>query len=162
MNKIVIPVILTVTILIAGIFAFMPIDKASTVHSTLQSSSAATTQTTTLQGNIDKQDRLTSYHFMTGTTALADSDNANILPFKDNAWVGNATIIVTDGSGTCNVKQVIDATGSQDGTESTGATQTGVGSSGPVAFASSTDRVEAVVGANMDCTIIIFLDQTTE
>ena len=149
MNKIVIPAILAVTILLAGIFAFMPVEDASTVH-------------TTIASNIDKQDRVISYHFMTGTTALADSDNAAMLPFKDNAWVGNATIIITDGTGTCNVKQVVDALGSQDGTESTGATQTGVGASGPVAFASNTDRVDAVVAANMDCTIVIFLDQTTE
>ena len=38
MNKIVIPVILVVTISIAGIFAFMPIDNAATVHTSLQSS----------------------------------------------------------------------------------------------------------------------------
>ena len=38
MNKIVIPVILTVTILIAGIFAMAPIQEASTVHTTIQAS----------------------------------------------------------------------------------------------------------------------------
>ena len=41
MNKIVIPVILVVTISIAGIFAFMPIDKAATVHTTITSDLAA-------------------------------------------------------------------------------------------------------------------------
>ena len=140
----------------------MPIDDATTVHTTLQSSTAATAQTITLQGNIDKQDRIISFHFTTGTTALDDANNTNILPFKDNAWVGNATITVTDGSGTCKVKQVTGATGSTDGTESVGATRTGVGTSPPVAFATDTDRVEAVVDASMDCTIFIFLDQTTE
>ena len=35
MNKIVIPAILAVTIVVAGIFAFMPVEKASTVHTTI-------------------------------------------------------------------------------------------------------------------------------
>ena len=35
MKKIVIPTILTATILIAGMFAFMPVEKASTVHTTI-------------------------------------------------------------------------------------------------------------------------------
>ena len=162
MNKILIPSILAVTIIVAGIFAFIPIDEASTVHSTLASSTSLDTQTTTIGANIDKQDRVISYHFATGTTAIADSDNAAILPFKSNAWVGNATIIVADGTGTCSVKQVIDATGSQDGTESTGATQTGVGTSKPVAFATDTDRVDVVVSISMECSVIVFLDETDE
>ena len=36
LNKIVIPAILGITILVAGIFAFIPIDKATTVHTTIQ------------------------------------------------------------------------------------------------------------------------------
>ena len=32
MNKLAIPSILAATVLIAGIFAFMPVEKASTVH----------------------------------------------------------------------------------------------------------------------------------
>lgn len=35
MNKTVIPSILTATILVAGIFAFMPVEKASTVHTSI-------------------------------------------------------------------------------------------------------------------------------
>ena len=45
MNKIVIPIILAVTISIAGIFAFMPIDKASTVHTTLATTASVLAQT---------------------------------------------------------------------------------------------------------------------
>lgn len=41
MKKLVIPSILTATVLIAGMFAFMPIEKASTVHSTITTNSAA-------------------------------------------------------------------------------------------------------------------------
>ena len=35
MNKLTIPSILAATVLIAGIFAFMPVEKASTVHVTI-------------------------------------------------------------------------------------------------------------------------------
>ena len=35
MNKLLIPTILTATVLIAGIFAFMPVEQASTVHDTI-------------------------------------------------------------------------------------------------------------------------------
>ena len=37
MHKLTIPTILIATVLVTGIFAFMPIDKATTVHSTIQS-----------------------------------------------------------------------------------------------------------------------------
>ena len=40
MNKVVIPAILSVTILIAGIFAFMPVEKAATVHTTILADTA--------------------------------------------------------------------------------------------------------------------------
>ena len=52
MMKIALPLLLAGIVMIAGIFAFMPIDMASTVHTTLQSSSAASTQTTTITTNI--------------------------------------------------------------------------------------------------------------
>ena len=42
MNKFTIPAILVVTVLVAGIFAFMPVEKASTVHTTLGSSTQST------------------------------------------------------------------------------------------------------------------------
>jgi len=41
MNKLVIPTILTATVLIAGIFSFMPIDKATTVHDSIIGSGLA-------------------------------------------------------------------------------------------------------------------------
>jgi len=50
MNRITIPSLLAATILVAGIFAFMPIEEASTVHITIQSNisqfSVVTTQST--------------------------------------------------------------------------------------------------------------------
>ncbi len=35
MNKLVIPTILTATVLVAGMFAVMPVEKASSVHTTI-------------------------------------------------------------------------------------------------------------------------------
>ena len=161
MNKFTIPAILVITVLVAGIFAFVPIDEASTVHTTLQSSSSATTQTTTLQANIDKQDRLLFFHLMTGTKDLNASSNANILPFKDNAWTGNVTVIVADGFGTCSVNEITSAGGSADGGITVGESQTGPGASPPNGF-TGIDRLEAIITPGTDCTIVLLLDETDE
>lgn len=50
MKKIVIPAILTATVLIAGMFAFMPIEKASTVHTTVLAQAAKATTVVDLSG----------------------------------------------------------------------------------------------------------------
>ena len=152
MNKFTIPAILVVTVLVAGIFAFMPVEKATTVHTTI---------TADLGSNIDKQDRLLSYYFSTGTKNLNDTSNANILPFKTTGWTGNDTIIVSDGFGTCSVNTYTTGAGSADGSKATGATQTGVGASPPIGF-TTVDRVEAIVSDVTECTIIILLDQSKE
>ena len=36
MTKIILPILLSGIVMIAGIFAFMPVDKATTVHTTVQ------------------------------------------------------------------------------------------------------------------------------
>ena len=149
MKNYTIPVILSVTILVAGIFAMMPVEDASTVH-------------TTLAANIDKQDRSISYSFSTGATLISDAINANILPFKLDAWQGSANVIVSDGAGTCLVNEVADGGTETDGTEAAGASQTGVGSSDANPFPANMDRLHVVIGANMDCTVVVFLDESNE
>ncbi|MCH7647015.1 MAG: hypothetical protein IIA83_00190 [Thaumarchaeota archaeon] len=149
MAKYLIPSLLVITVLVAGIYALVPVEQASAVH-------------TTIAANISSQDRIISYSFSTGTTALTDGNDANILPFKSGAWTGSANIIVTDGSGICRVFEVADATTETSGTSVAGATQTGPGSSQFDAFPASTDRVHVAVAANMDCTVVVFLDQTIE
>jgi len=47
MNKLLIPTILTATLVVAGIFAFMPIEQASTVHTTI-TAQLVTTATATV------------------------------------------------------------------------------------------------------------------
>ena len=138
----------------------MPVEKASTVHSTLQSSTSATDQTTTLQGNIDKQDRILTFPFMTGTKNLNTTFPANILPFKDEAWTGNVTVIVSDGFATCSVNAVDGGSGGTDGSENNEARVIGTGQN--TSSFSTIDRMEAVVDSAMDCTIVVFLDQTLE
>ena len=160
LNKFTIPAILVVTILVAGIFAFIPVEKVSTVHTTLQTTASSTAQTTTLQANIDKQDRLLFYHLMTGTKNLNASSNANILPFKLNSWTGNATVIVADGCGKCFVNEVDGGTAGGDGTETLGASQTGTGAN--TSSFSAIDRLEVIVESAVDCTVLVFLDQTKE
>jgi len=46
MNKLTIPAILAATVLVAGIFAFMPVEQASTVHTTLATSADNTALST--------------------------------------------------------------------------------------------------------------------
>ena len=48
MKKLVIPAILTATVLIAGMFAFMPVEKASTVHTSIGQTANVLTATKTL------------------------------------------------------------------------------------------------------------------
>ena len=138
----------------------MPIDEATTVHTTLQSSTDATTQTTTLQASIDKQDRIIVYTFMTGTKNLNATSGAYLLPFKDEAWPGNATVIVSDGFGKCFVNEVDGGIGGGDGTITLGASQKGVGAN--TSSFSAIDRLEVIVNPAMECMVVVFLDQTIE
>jgi len=160
LNKFTIPAILVVTVLVAGIFAFMPVEKASTVHTTIQSATQADTQTTTLQANINKQDRLLTFPFMTGLKNLNTTTAANILPFKDEAWTGNVTVIVSDGFATCGTNTVDGGVGGNDGSENPTATVQGIGQN--TSSFTTIDRLEAIVDAGMECTIIVFLDETIE
>jgi len=88
LNKIVIPVILAVTISIAGIFAFVPIDEATTVHTTLLSSSAANTAHDLLQ---------TISASSTQTTNIQGSQFNNVNSTYDRDLSSNATATCTSG-----------------------------------------------------------------
>lgn len=74
LNKILIPAALVATVVIAGIFAFMPVEKASTVHGTLTS-------------NTNNQDR--TIYFTTnmtfGVAGRADANNLLLIPAGTNA-----------------------------------------------------------------------------
>ena len=56
MNKLVIPSILAATVLVAGIFSLIPVQKASTVHSTIQAATTKLTSVTKTDTNVDSTD----------------------------------------------------------------------------------------------------------
>ena len=96
LNKVVIPVILAVTISIAGIFAFMPIDMASTVHTTLQSSSAATNQTTTITDDIADEVRDQDRYIYWNIDATATITDMILIPDTDVDIDGIITVTLVD------------------------------------------------------------------
>ena len=53
MKKILIPTILTATVLVAGMFAFMPIEKASTVHTTITASALTAVSSASASNSCD-------------------------------------------------------------------------------------------------------------
>jgi len=94
LNKVVIPAILAVTISIAGIFAFIPIDKATTVHTTLLSDTAE---------EVRDQDRYVFWE-IDATTTITDFI---LIPDSDVDIGGNVTVTllgnVTSGAGSSTV-----------------------------------------------------------
>ena len=99
MNKLTIPAILVATVMVAGMFAFMPVQQASTVHDTIQ---ATTTQiqsvaSTTAAFAIDDEDELRisstdAYQVLAITCTFVDTDSG----------VGDATaaapVVTIDGA----------------------------------------------------------------
>ena len=63
LNKILIPAALLATVIIAGIFAFMPVEKASTVHGNLATSASVTTLTSNVESEADGQNRAIDFYF---------------------------------------------------------------------------------------------------
>lgn len=83
MNKLVLPGILTAIVMVAGIFAFVPIEQASTVHT------GTTGVNTSLEGLVDATDQNAN-----------NLDNAaEIIATAANAGIACVTITVTDDAG---------------------------------------------------------------
>lgn len=162
MNKIVIPVILSVTILIAGIFAFQPIEEASTVHTTLQSSSAATTQTTTITDDIADEVRDQDRYIYWNIDATATITNMILIPDSNVDIDGNLTATLIDegasGDSTVNCQNA----GGNDLTISSDLdTISGVGTIDNAALPDDCESIEVDV-ANGDNIIISLLIDITE
>jgi hypothetical protein len=112
MKKIVIPTILTATVLIAGMFAFMPIEKAQTVHTTILAGtmepfSVACTSVTLAAADDDGDITLTvdtepivlmSATFQTNTVATDADDTVAVTALTvDDAGIGTeAAATLTD------------------------------------------------------------------
>jgi len=83
MNKLVIPTILLATVMVAGMFAFMPVEQASTVHDTVRSNTLEIIDVATTPANFDITDddelRITSdnpFNIIGINCVQVDSDNA--------------------------------------------------------------------------------------
>lgn len=88
MNRLVIPSILTAAVLIAGMFAFMPIEKASTVHQTLLANTADL-QVLTLTGGAATNGN--EIEIACGATAAADKNRPfTVLAFSIRSIQNNA------------------------------------------------------------------------
>lgn len=92
LNKFLIPAALVATVVIAGIFAFMPVEKASTVHGTLATSTGQTTTNSNVDDEMDAQDR--SLFFKFNQTAGRDSGVHTIVP-KKTGKVITASYLIT-------------------------------------------------------------------
>ena len=82
MNKLVIPSILTATVLIAGIFAFMPADKASTVDNTIIEA---------IQNSVSAQDRILYFTWTTGGNNF--SSELPLVPLVVDGYSGTVNIL---------------------------------------------------------------------
>ena len=104
MNKLAIPAILAATVLVAGIFAFMPVEQVSTVHTTL-----ATADNTSLAGEVtDGSTTITSlspgtvtrtYTYTTDEVSkvLAIEVTADITSFTDAGDIVRVSGLTLDG-----------------------------------------------------------------
>jgi len=100
MKKIVIPAILLATVLVAGMFALMPVEKASTVHTTI---------TADTQANFDDQERLIIATVGPAGAAITDSV---ILPDNNVDYSGFVNAVVTDDAAAADVGiECVDGTG---------------------------------------------------
>ena len=96
MNKVTIPTILAMTILVAGLFALMPIDQAATVHTTI----TADTQT-----NADDQERALAVVISAGAGAVLEEAPV-LISFDGSALVGvmAAKLLDSDGGGAVDIE----------------------------------------------------------
>ncbi len=86
MNKILIPAILTATVLVAGMFAFTPVQKASTIHTSLGGSG---------QVNADDQERILTFTIRADWGNTAHANNI-ILPDGPTDITGRLAVTVMD------------------------------------------------------------------
>lgn len=105
LNKVLIPAALLATVVIAGIFAFMPVEKASTVHNTLATSTSITTLSSTVTSTADAQNRAISFYVnMThGTTRPGGNNMTIILSEPGKTFTGYAILTAIPNSNSTGV-----------------------------------------------------------
>lgn len=166
LNKVLIPAALIATVVIAGIFAFMPVEKASTVHGSLAS-------------NINEADRAVSFSMNQTWLAAARSTGIVVVPaqtgvtysgtYAISATANNQTDANTDGAhsafecglGDGNGQQVSGTTAAGnatgDGAPASG-TLSNLGSGEGIRLAIDTAEFNAATAFGGVCQVVIFLD----
>jgi len=107
MNKLVIPTILLATVMVAGMFAFMPVNQASTVHATI------------IIPELNAQDRTITYYQLFGGGADIDLDELALVLQSEDAYSGELSITIfgreSDGDTECAATFTVDADTNNDG-----------------------------------------------
>lgn len=144
MNKLVIPTILVSITLIAGIFAFMPVEKASTVH-------------TTIATNIDDQNRA-----MTFAVNMTSGDLLVLIPGETDVTFSGSYVLSSlpndNGNGVLECGLTDGGSGKVSATNST---ETAAASAGLSALDSGDGislQVKVQTGASGVCQVTIVLD----
>ena len=103
LNKFLIPAALIATVVIAGIFAFMPVEKASTVHGTLATSASITTLSDSVTSESDNQNRAISFYFNMTHPARSGIHNITIINDEPGkTFTGYATLTAILNNATQN------------------------------------------------------------
>lgn len=142
MNRILIPSILLVTVLVAGFFAFAPVEKVSTVH-------------TTIADNIEKKTQVATFT----TDAIAAPQNDKVLIVLDGTETFIGDVVLSSAGGTCLVE---DASGTLLVTAADGivATQalSNAGAGTPAGFTEAED-IRLDTPANTSCYVTFIVDE---
>lgn len=132
MHKILLPSILVMIVLVAGIFAFIPVEKATMVH-------------TTIGTNIDDQNRAITW-------IIEDTVSVNNIIPSGESITGHATLSTIDGAGTCEIR----AAGGGDDSGVISNLALGLTTSADLPASAGLDLVIEVSRAT--CTLTIFLE----
>jgi len=141
MNKITIPVILVATVMVAGAFAFMPVEQATTVH-------------TTIISNVEDQPR--SITVTTDVGAVTQDNEVVVVLDAGDAFVGTA-ILSSAGAGACSLQDASDdvlLAGIADAV-----TNDVIGNDGTTAGFLDAENVELDTPANTSCYLTIVVSQ---
>ncbi|MBM3910622.1 MAG: hypothetical protein FJ356_03125 [Thaumarchaeota archaeon] len=104
LNKFLIPAALVATVVIAGIFAFMPVEKASTVHGTLATSASITSLGSDVTSEVDNQNRAISFYLnMSHPNNRPGGNNVTVvLSEPGKTFTGYAMLTAIPNNGTGN------------------------------------------------------------
>ena len=98
LNKFLIPAALVAIVVIAGIFAFMPVEKASTVHGTLATATGQTTTDTNVDAELDALDRVVTAEINSTAVVLTKGLTYVIIPAKAGKTLTGSAVLTSTGN----------------------------------------------------------------